>query len=199
MAPFEEKKVFGNLVFVQFYWLDQRQLFKQIQIYLRIFSFSNLLRKTNFLSISVLLSEIVTFLTKKRFFSEFPKKCFKTTEKHNLVVCGSFWGEKHFLFIFVQFYCFELKGLCTTNPNFHRDLLLFKLVEKNKLSEYYWASFWNILFWLKSEVFSVLVQKCVKTTGKHKLAVCGSFCGEKMVFVNICSVFLLCTKRLVYN
>ena len=46
---------------------NPRELFKQIQIFPGIYPFSNLLRKTNFLSISVLLSEIATFLTKKRF------------------------------------------------------------------------------------------------------------------------------------
>ncbi len=38
--------------------------------------------------------------------------------------------EKNIFFIFVQFYCFEQKGLLSTNPNFPLDLLLFKLVEK---------------------------------------------------------------------
>ena len=33
----EEKKFL--LIFIPFYWFDQKQLFKQIQIFLRIFSF----------------------------------------------------------------------------------------------------------------------------------------------------------------
>ena len=49
------------LIFVPFYWFDQKQLFKQIQIFFWICRFSNLLRKTNFLSISELLSERVIF------------------------------------------------------------------------------------------------------------------------------------------
>ena len=98
------------LIFVPFYWFDQKHLFKQIQIFLRICPFSNLLRKTNFLSISVLLSEIVNFWTKKRSFQWISPKMFKTTGKHSLAVCGSFWGEKQFLLIFVPFYCFEQKG-----------------------------------------------------------------------------------------
>ena len=52
------------LIFVSFYWFDQKQLFKQFQIFLGICSFSNILKKNNFLSNSV-LSEIATFLTKK--------------------------------------------------------------------------------------------------------------------------------------
>ena len=68
------------LIFVPFKWFDQKQLFIQIQIFFRICPFSNLLRKTNFLSVSVLFSEILPFCTKKN--CEFPRKCFKTTEKH---------------------------------------------------------------------------------------------------------------------
>ncbi len=105
-----EKQVL--LIFVPFYWFDQIQLFKQIQIFLRISHLSNLLRKTNFLSISVLLTEIVNCLIKKReVFSEFTRKCFKTTEKHSLAVCGSLWGEKPFLLIIVPFYLFDQKHL----------------------------------------------------------------------------------------
>ena len=56
------------LIFDPFFWFDQKQLFKHIQNFLRIFPFSNLFWKTNLLSISVLLSEIINFWTKKRIF-----------------------------------------------------------------------------------------------------------------------------------
>ena len=69
-----------------------------------------MLRKTNFLSISVLLSVIATFLTKKRSSREFPGKFLKKKEKHSLAVCGSFWGEKLF-FLFDTFYWFDQKDL----------------------------------------------------------------------------------------
>ena len=118
------------LLFIPFYWFDQKKLFKQIQIFLRICHLSNLLRKTNFVSIFVLLSEIVIFGLKREFFNELARKCFKPTENHNLAVFGSFCWEKSFLFIFVPFYCFGQKGLFTTNPNFPLDLQLFNLVEK---------------------------------------------------------------------
>ena len=99
------------LIFAPFYWFDPKKLFKIIQIFLGICPFSNLLRKTNFLSISVLLSEIVTFLTKKRIFPWISPKKLKTTDKHSLAVCCSFCGEKQFLLIFVPFYWFEQKQL----------------------------------------------------------------------------------------
>ena len=129
------------LILIPFYWFDQKKLFKQIQISLLAFTYSNLFTKTNFLCISVILSEIVFFGLNSEFFSELAQKCFKTSEKHSLAVCGSFWGENQFLLIFVSFYCFERKGLFTTNPNFPLDLTLFKLVEKNTLSNFFWASF----------------------------------------------------------
>ncbi len=97
------------LIFPTFYWFDQNQLFKQIQIYLRIYPFSNLLRKTNFLSISVLLSDIVTFLTKTRRYLWISPKKLQNNRKYSLAVCGSICGEKQFLLIFVPFYWFDQK------------------------------------------------------------------------------------------
>ncbi len=55
------RKISFFLIFDPFYGFDQKKLFKQIQIFLRICPFSNMLRKANFLSISVLLSEIALF------------------------------------------------------------------------------------------------------------------------------------------
>ena len=54
------------LIFIRFDWFDQKHLLKQIQIFLRIYPFSNMVRKTNFLSFSVLVSEIVIFMSKKK-------------------------------------------------------------------------------------------------------------------------------------
>ena len=57
---------FFLLIFISLYLFDQKRLFKQIQIFLRICPLSNMVRKTNFLCISVLVSEIVTFMSKKK-------------------------------------------------------------------------------------------------------------------------------------
>ena len=54
------------LIFIPFYWFDQNQSFKQIQIFLWICPFSNMVRKTNFLIISVLVCAIVTLMSKKK-------------------------------------------------------------------------------------------------------------------------------------
>ena len=99
------------LIFVPFYWFDQKKLFKQIQIFLMICRFSNVVRKTNLLSISILVSEIVTFMSKNKSSPWISPKNFKTTESHNLAVCGFLFGEKQFLLIFVPFYCFVQKQL----------------------------------------------------------------------------------------
>ena len=50
-------------------------------------------------------------MSKKKRSYEFPPKCFKTTERHSLAVCGSVCGEKQFLLIFIPFYWFDQKPL----------------------------------------------------------------------------------------
>ena len=133
MAHFEEKTVFVNICTLLLVY--PKKLFKIIQIFLGICPFSNLLRKTNFLSISVLLSEIVTFLTKKRIFPLISPKNLKTTEKHSLAVCCSFCGEKQFLLIFVPFYWFEQKQLFKQIQIFLRICPFSNLLRKtNSLS-----------------------------------------------------------------
>ena len=98
------------------------------------------------------------------------------------------------MFIFVQFYCFEQKGLFITNPNFSLDLLLFKLVEKKNSDYSELLSEIVFFFLLKREVFSELALKCFKTTGKHNLAVGGSFCGEKHFLLIFVPFYCLCKK-----
>ena len=109
MAHFFEK--FFLLIFIPFYWFEQKQLFKQIQIFLGICPFSDMVRKTNFLSIPVFVSEIITFLTKKRIFLWISLKMLQNNRKHSLAVCGSLWWEKQFLLIFIPFYRFDQKQL----------------------------------------------------------------------------------------
>ena len=65
------------LIFVPFYWFGQKKLFKQIYIFLQILLFSNMFRKTNFLSISVLVWDIVIFWLKSEVLFYFPKNVSK--------------------------------------------------------------------------------------------------------------------------
>ena len=64
VAHFEVKNKF-LLIFPPFNWVDQKQLFKQIQIIRWICYFLNLFRKTNFECFAVLFSEIVNLWNKK--------------------------------------------------------------------------------------------------------------------------------------
>ena len=99
------------LIFICFYRFIKKKLLKQIQIFLWIFPFSNTVRKTNFGSISVLVSKIVTFMSKKKSSLKILQKSFKTTERNSLAVCGLLCGEKKFLLIFIRFYWFNQKKL----------------------------------------------------------------------------------------
>ena len=108
---------FFLLIFPLFYRFDPKKLFKQIQIFLRISPFSNMLRKTNFLSISMLFSERVTFLSQKRISLWILQKYFKTKEKHSLAECGSLWEEKLFLLMFVP-YTGLIKKRCLNKSKF---------------------------------------------------------------------------------
>ena len=65
------------LIFIRFDWFDQKHLLKQIQIFLRIYPFSNMVRKRNSLSISVLISEIVILCLEIKVLYEFLQKCYK--------------------------------------------------------------------------------------------------------------------------
>ena len=91
----------------------------------------------------MLVSELVPFLTKMKSSLWISLKNFKTRERHSLVVCGSLWGEKQFLLIFVPFYWFDQKKFFFLNPNISQDLPLFKHGKKNKLSEYICVRFWD--------------------------------------------------------
>ena len=67
---------------------------------------SNMVRKTNFLSISVLVSEIDSFMTKKKSSLWISPKILQNNRRHSLAMCGSLFGEKQFLLIFILYYCF---------------------------------------------------------------------------------------------
>ena len=135
------------LIFIPFYWFDQKKLFKQIQIFLRICPISNMVRKTNFLSISVLVFWDSHFFDKKIVLNEFPQKCFKTTERHSLAVCDSICGENSFCL-----YLFHFTGLfqknCLKKFKFFSGFAPFKYGKKNKLSEYFSAHFWDSHFYV---------------------------------------------------
>ncbi len=76
-------------------------------------------------------------------------------QKNRKAKFGGMWlilRRKKFLLIFVPFYCFEQKGLFTTNPNLPQDFPIFKLVKKI-ISEYFNASFCDNHFLTKKRSF----------------------------------------------
>ena len=93
---------------VPFYWFDQKDLFKQILILLRIYPFQTCYEKHTFWVFQSSFWEPF-FWQKREVLCEFRRKCFKTTEKHRLAVCGSIRGEIQFLLEFVPFYWFGQK------------------------------------------------------------------------------------------
>ena len=80
VAHFEEKISFC-LYLSSFTALNKKGCLQQILIFLWICTFSNLLRKTNFLIISELLSEITNFLNKKRSFQWVSPKMIQNNRK----------------------------------------------------------------------------------------------------------------------
>ena len=97
------------LIYVAFCWFDQKLLFKEIQIFLRICPFTHGKKKNSEYYDAV--SAIVILYLKRKVLYKFPPKCFKTTERHSLRVCGSLCGEKQFLLIIIPFYWFNQKLL----------------------------------------------------------------------------------------
>ena len=162
-------------IIVPFTDLYLKGCLQQILIFLLICPFLTCWKKETF---QVFLSFFlrVNFLTKKRCFQLIPQKCFKTTKKHSLAVCGSFWGEKQFLLIFVPFYWFDQKQLFKQIQIFLRICPFLNLLTK---TNFLINPLRYLLFWLKWEFFSEFHRKCFKITKKHSLAAWGSFWGEK--------------------
>ena len=129
------------LILIPFYWFDQKELFNQTQIFLRICPLSYMVRKTNFLSFSVLVSDIVNFLTKKRSSPWISPKILQNNRKAEFSCMWLNLGRKT---VFVNIYPLLMVWSITfvlTNPNFTQDFTLFKHGKNNKLSEYFSARF----------------------------------------------------------
>ena len=95
------------------------------------------------------------YVLKRKILYEFLPKCFKTTERLSLAVCGSLCWEKQFLLIFIPFYLLDQKKLFKKIQIFFQDLPLSKYGKEKKISEYFSAPFWDShFFWLK-EKFSM--------------------------------------------
>ncbi len=195
VANFEEKNKF-LIRFLPFYRFDQKKLLKKIQIFLRICAFSNLLRKTNILSISVLFSEIVNFLTKKRSSLLVSPKMLQTKEKHSLAVCGSLWRERQFLLLFVTFYWFDQKQLFKQIKIFLRISHFSNLLRKTNFLS---------IFVLYSEIITFLTKKRSSRWISPKMLqnkrkayfTCMLLSLGRIFFFNICPLLLVWSKTVV--
>ena len=93
------KTVFVNIYPLLLVW--SKQFFKQIQIFLRICHFSNMVRKTNFLSISVIFFESVTFVSKKKSSLRiFPKMLQNNRKALFSSMCLTLWRKTVFVNIY---------------------------------------------------------------------------------------------------
>ena len=155
-----------------------------------------MLRKTNFLIISVLLSEIATFLTKKRGSLWISPKLLQNNRKTQFSCLWLNLRKIIFFLEFGPFYWFDQKVL------FQNFLILlriypFKHVKKNKLSDYFRAPLEIVFFWTKKInslwIFPKLIQNNIKA-----LFSCMCLTLEwKTVFVRVCPILLVWSKRVV--
>ena len=127
------------LIFIPFYWFEQKKKFKQILIFLSICQFSNMVRKHTFWVFQCSFMRVI-FRIKREVLYELLQKCFKTTERHSLAVCGSLCGEKQFLLIFIPFTGL-IKNSCVNKSKFSLGFASFKHGKKYKLSENFSARF----------------------------------------------------------
>ncbi len=136
------------LIFVHYYWFDQKQLFKLIQNFLRISPFHTWKKLlSEYFSACFWASQF--FLLKRKVLNEFLQKCFKTTERHSLAVCGSHWGEKQFLLIVGRFYWFDQKQFFKLIQIFLKIYFLSKMVRKTNFLSLSVLVSELVIFWTK--------------------------------------------------
>ena len=155
-----------------------------------------MLRKTNFLIISVLLSEIATFLTKKRSSLWISPKLLQNNRKTQFSCLWLNLRKIIFFLEFVPFYWFDQKVL------FQKFLILlriypFKHVKKNKLSDYFSAPF-EIGFFFNKKINSLWIFPRLIQNNIKALFSCMCLTLEcKTVFVRVCPILLVWSKRVV--
>ena len=196
MADFVEKNNFC-LYLSSFTALNNKDCLLQILIYLWICSFSNLLRKTNFLSISKRLSEIVTFLTKNSGFQWNSPKMLQNNRKAWFSCMWPIFKRKSVFLKYLTPFTGLIKNNCLNISKYFSGFVPFQTCyQKNKFSEYFSAPF------RESQVIIEIPQTYFKTT--EKLSLWKTRCiwlifRRKTDFVYIWPGLLLSPKRVVYN
>ena len=140
--------------------------------------FSNMLRKTNFLSFSVLLSGIAIFLTKKRSSLWIFTKMLQNNRKAQFSCMCLTLGRITVFIRICPIWQVWSKRIVKTNLNFTQDLPFWNMLKKKILSIsvllYGIATFLN----KKANSLWISPKMLKKTTEKHSLAVGGSLWGE---------------------
>ena len=85
---------------------------------------------------SALFCDSHFYVQKRKIFYEFPQKCFKTTKRYSLAVCGSLCGKKPFMLI-VSPFTGLIKNSCLNKSKFSTGFSPFKHGKKNTLTEYF--------------------------------------------------------------
>ena len=184
------------LIFIPFYWFDQKQLFKPIQIFLRICPFWNMVRKTKFLSISVLVSAIITFMSKNISSLWISPKMLQNNSK---AYVSSMWltlRRKIFLLIFIPFTGL-IKNSCLNKSKFSSSLPLLSMVRKtNFLSISVFFS--EIVTFMSEKKSSLWISpKMLQNNRKAWFSSISHTLWRKTVFVNIYPLVLVWTKKIV--
>ena len=154
--------------------LIKKSCLNKSKFFFKFCHFSNMVRKTNFLRISVVVSEKVTLLTKKKSSLWISPKMVQTTERHSLAECGSIWGEKQFLLIFVPFYWYDQKHLFKHIQIFLRICYFSNVVRKINFLSISMLVTEIVTFWQKIKVLCEFLRKYFKITKRDSLSVCGS-------------------------
>ena len=157
-----------------------------------------MVRKTNFLSISVLVSEIGTYMSKKKISLWISQKCFKTTQRNSLSVCGSLYGEKQFLLIFIRSNWFDQKKLFKPFQIFLRICPIWKMVRKINFLSFSELLFWDSHFFEKKSSLWISPKMLQNNRNAYFSSMCLTL-WRKTFFVNIYPILLVCSKKMLFK
>ena len=172
-------------------------MFKQIKNFLWICLFSNMVRKTKFLCISMLVSEIALLCLKRKVLYEFPPKCFKTWERYGIALCGSLCGEKKFLLIFIPFYRFDQKQLFIEIQIFLWIFPFSNMVRKTNFLSISVLVYEIIPFLTKKSSSLWISPKMLQNMRKVWYSTIWLTLWRKKVFVNIYPLWQVWSKKVV--
>ena len=148
------KSFFLNIYPILLVWL--KQFFKKIQIFLRICPFQIWWEKQTLWVFQCLFLRYSLLCLKRKVLYEFPQKCFKTTQRPSLSVCGSLFGEKMFLLIFIPFYWFDQKN-CLNKSKFSSGFAPFQTWYEKYIFWVFQFSFFEIVTFLTKKRSSLWI------------------------------------------